>query len=75
MKRNHILVLAALGAALLAGCNNHSSDSGDSLAQQRKDVMGSPAPPEEQAKIAAMQAEQAQKMRDAQAAAQKQGKP
>ncbi|BDI28236.1 hypothetical protein CCAX7_002870 [Capsulimonas corticalis] len=79
MKRNHTILLAALCAVALAGCGSRDGNSGDPLAQQRKDVMGSPAPPAEQAKIAAMQAEQAQKMQSAQAAgqaaAQKSGKP
>ena len=74
MKRYGILIAAASCAAVLAGCGKQAG-GGDALDQQRKDVMGAPAPPGEQAKIAAMQAQQQQKLKDAQAASQKQGKP
>ncbi|BDI30075.1 hypothetical protein CCAX7_21260 [Capsulimonas corticalis] len=70
MDRARILLLTALCIVALAGCGRHDNNSTDDLAQQRKDVMGSPAPASERAKIDAMRAKQAQDMAAAQAAAQ-----
>lgn len=51
---------------MLAGCSKQAASSDDgSLDQQRKDVMGAPAPASERAKIAAWQAQQQQKMQNA----------
>lgn len=62
---------AAIAAAVLltmamSGCSNSDSGGKDSLDQQRKDVMGSPPPAAERAKIEAFQAAQQQKMQQAQ---------
>lgn len=62
-------VIALLAIAMLSGCgdNAHSAPSG--LAEQQKGVMGGTPPPEERAKIAAMQADQARRTAAAQASA------
>jgi hypothetical protein len=56
-----IAVAAGVLAALsVAGCSSKATPP-DDLTQQRKDVMGAPAPASEMAGIAAKQAEAAQK--------------
>jgi hypothetical protein len=73
MRRRSIIGIVAAGAVLLSsaltGCSKTTSSS-DSLDQQKKDVMGAPAPASAQAEIARMQARQQQQMQQAPQAAQ-----
>ena len=64
-----VLLIAGIAlAAVTAGCS-HQASGGDSLAQQRANVMGSPAPPAVRAQIDAQMASQRAAQQAAQQAA------
>jgi len=68
------LAVLAVGALLFAagGCS-HSSADGSDLDQQKKDVMGGPAPASAQAQIAADKAKASELMTEGLAKAKQQG--
>ena len=71
---NTLLATLAVGVLLFAagGCSNSSVGSSD-VDQQRKDVMGGPAPASAQAQIAADKAKASELMTQGLAKAQQQG--